>query len=77
MQLLLEEEQYQKLASTASADGRSIGALIREAIDLVWIHGDERRQQAGEVILAAEPMPVPNTDDLRREIYESRFAGHE
>ena len=72
MQLLLEPEQYERLAERAEAEGRSIGALIREAIDFAWIAPDAQRQAAVDLILRAEPMEVPSPEDLRRELDDLR-----
>lgn len=49
-----------------------MAAVIREAIDRTVPHGnDEARGAALAVLLAAEPMPVPDDPrDLRRELDE-------
>lgn len=72
LQLLLDEEQYARLAQRSEVEGRSIGALVREAIDLAWTQDDARRREAAAVILSAPPMPVPDADQLRRELDELR-----
>lgn len=72
LQLLLDDSQYERLAHRSSVEGRSIGALVREAIDASWVEVDVRRRLAGEVILNADPMPVPDPEDLRRELDEMR-----
>lgn len=72
MQLLLEPEQYDRLAQRARVEGRSMGALIREAIDLAWVAPDAQRQVSANLILDAEPMDVPSPDALRRELDETR-----
>lgn len=69
MQVLLDDAQYQRLAERASVEHRSVGSLIREAIDLAWTAPDVQRQNAADAILDAEPMDV---DDLRRELDEVR-----
>lgn len=72
LQLLLDEEQYQRLLSRSEAEGRSMGAIVREAIDLVWVDADTRKRSAAEAILAASPMPVPEPEDLRVELDDAR-----
>lgn len=72
MQLLLEPEQYDRLAERSRAEGRSMGSLIREAIDLAWVAPEAQRQAAAKLILGAEPMEVPSPDALRRELDEAR-----
>lgn len=72
LQLLLDEAQFERLAHRSSVEGRSIGALVREAIDASWVEVDVRRRRAGDSILNAEPMPVPDPEDLRCELDEVR-----
>ncbi len=72
LQLLLEESQYERLSARAGSEGRSVGALVREAIDLAWAEPDNARRAAANVILSAEPMDVPDVEALRREIDDAR-----
>lgn len=72
LQLLLDEEQYQRLLSRSEAEGRSMGSLVREAIDLIWVDDDHRKRAAADVLLTAPAMPVPEPADLRRELDEAR-----
>ena len=76
LQILLDKEQYARLAQRAKAQGRSIGALIREAIDHMWTGTDIRKAALLDAILADAPMPVPEPADLALELDEihgSRF----
>jgi len=41
LQILLDEEQYARLSQRSKAEGRSVGALIREAVDHMWTGTDE------------------------------------
>ena len=70
IEVLLERAQFERLAAQSIAEGRSMSALVREAIHASWAESDNRRRVAGDVILSAERMPVP--DDLRRELDEMR-----
>lgn len=72
LQLLLEESQYEQLALRAQTEGRSVGSLVREAIDLTWPDPGSTRRAAASVILNAEPMDVPDVDDLKRELNAAR-----
>jgi len=67
VQLLLDEERHQRLRSRAVARGMSVGAVIREAID-VALEGDEERRRAGESFLSAARMSVGEWSDIEREI---------
>ena len=72
LQILLDKEQYARLAQRAKAQGRSIGALIREAIDHMWTGTDIRKAALLDAILADGPMPVPEPADLALELDEIR-----
>lgn len=73
LQILLDDERYERLARRASERGTSIATLVREAIDNRFPLVETRRGAAAEAILAAEPMDVPDEPaDLKGEIAESR-----
>jgi hypothetical protein len=68
LQILLDEERYEKVSRAAARRGVSIASIIREAIDRLPVDAD-RRRAAIDRILAAEPMEVPaDPTDLRREL---------
>ncbi|MBU6279742.1 MAG: ribbon-helix-helix protein, CopG family [Actinomycetales bacterium] len=72
LQLLLDEAQYQRLSARAKSEGRSVGALVREAIDLAWVQPENARNAAADAILSADRMDVPDIDELRRELDDLR-----
>ena len=72
LQVLLDEDQHARLAERAATEGRSVGALVREAIDLAWVAPDTRKQQALDQIFSAARMPVPDPEHLRLELDEAR-----
>jgi hypothetical protein len=68
VQILLDENRYQKVAREAGKRRVSIAAVIREAIDQLPADPD-RRRAAVAALLGAEPMPVPGDPAaLRREL---------
>lgn len=68
LQILLDDERYQKVAREAKRRGVSIAALIREALDRLPADAEARRN-ALDAILAAEPMAVPaDPAELRHEL---------
>lgn len=78
LQVLLDKEQYARLSTQAKLENRSIGSLIRQAVDQVWATPDERKAALLEAILAERPMPVPDPEELAREldsIRGERFLG--
>jgi predicted DNA-binding protein len=68
LQVLVEERQYDRLERAARRRSVSVATVVREAIDAYLPVDDERKQQALEAILAAEPMPVGSPAELRREL---------
>lgn len=52
LQILLDEARYVRLAAEADRSGRSVAAVIREAIDLRFPSGDESRLRAADQLLA-------------------------
>jgi len=71
MQLLLEPEQYERLAAVAASEHRSIASLIREAIDSVVPAPSDERQAALARILAADPVEMGTPEQLRDELDEA------
>ncbi|HEX9352279.1 MAG TPA: CopG family transcriptional regulator [Streptosporangiaceae bacterium] len=69
LQLLLDEERYERVQALARQRGISVATVIREAIDRGLPATQRRRSAAARRILAAEPMPVADLlaelDDLR------------
>lgn len=57
-QILLDHERYARLERAARESGRSVAAVIREAIDAKLADDDaaRRRRDAGDWLLA-QPMP--------------------
>lgn len=78
-QLLLDEERHQRLAEEAQRTGRSIGALVREAIDVRFDleeRAERRRTAAGELLRAPRPSdPEPDWSEVERELLDSSPAG--
>lgn len=73
LQVLLDDDRYDRLARHASERGTSIATLVREAIDSRFPLVENRRGAAAEAILAAEAMDVPDdAADLKREIAATR-----
>jgi len=69
LQLLLDDERYERVHALASQRGVSVAAVIREALDRGLPATQRRRSAAGRRILAAEPMDVR---DLAGELEELR-----
>jgi len=78
LQVLIDEERWQRLQSEADQRNVSVSTLVREAIDTTYPTDTERRRRAGQALLAAEPMTVPDdVGELRRELADDRAARFE
>ena len=68
-QVLLDEARYARIAGEAERTGRSVGALIRDAIDVCYPAGDETRiRVAGELLALSttpESAPGEGPDELK------------
>jgi hypothetical protein len=68
VQILLDDERYQKVAREARRRGVSIAAVVRDALDRLPADATVRRS-AIDAILAAEPIGLPaDPAELRREL---------
>jgi hypothetical protein len=71
LQLLLDDERYDRVAEAARRQRTSVASVIRDAIDQMTADDEQARQAALQRILDAEPTPVPDDPaDVKREIYE-------
>jgi len=72
LQILLDDARYRRLTTAARERGTSVAAVVRDAIDLALPADLAKKRAALEAILAAEPMAVPDVEELKEEIAEGR-----
>lgn len=72
LQLLLDEERYQRVAEVARLKRVSVAAVIRDAIDQSLAPAGRRRDAASRLILGAPEMEVPPGDELLKELDDMR-----
>lgn len=72
LQLLLDDERYDRVTTLARHRHTSVAAVIREAIDRGLPAVPRRRAAAAQRILAAPAAPVGDPADLRSELDELR-----
>ena len=72
LQLLLDEERFERVSRSAREQGVSVASVIRRAIDASLAPEDRRRRAAARLVLEAEPMEVPPVDALLDELDEVR-----
>jgi predicted transcriptional regulator len=70
VQVLLDPFQYQRLDELARQRNRSMGALIREAIDHVYLQSAMEERLGAVRALAAMQLPVADWEQMERESAE-------
>ncbi len=73
LQVLLDEQQYRRLAQIAKRRRVSVSTVVRDAIDRdLWSEADVQRSEAARRFLESPDMEVPDVPDLLAELDELR-----
>jgi predicted DNA-binding protein len=72
-QVLLSPAQVEKLKRIASREGRSVGAVIRDAVDSYVDPGADSRRRAVEAMLKMNA-PVDDWEVMKAEIERSQLG---
>lgn len=76
LQVLIDEERYERLRREAAAAGAPVGELVRRAIDREYPAGVDDRGAAGARLLALPPPPgeepEPDWELQKREMLDGR-----
>lgn len=72
LQILLDDERHRRITAIARERGVSVATVVREAIDRGVAAPGSRRKSAGQRLLDAPDMPVPDPAGLRAELDELR-----
>jgi predicted transcriptional regulator len=72
-QVLLSPEQLARLKRIAERDGRSVGSVIREAVDSFVEAEPDKRQRALRRLLAMNA-PVDDWDVMKAQILKSQLG---
>ena len=72
-QVLLSPEQLARLKRIAEKDGRSVGSVIREAVDSFVEAEPDRRQRALKRLLAMNA-PVEDWEVMKAQILKSQLG---
>ena len=72
-QVLLSPEQLARLKRIAARDGRSVGAVIREAVDSFIDPGLDSRRRALESLMSLNA-PVDDWEVMKAEILRSQLG---
>lgn len=65
--LLFDPAQIARLQAIAESQGRSVGALIREAVDQAYLNGDRARRLSAVERMAHLNLPVASWEQMERE----------
>ncbi len=68
LQVLIDESRWSRLEREAARRGVPVAVLVREAIDERFPGNAEERRAALQSVLDADPMDVPDLDELRDEL---------
>jgi hypothetical protein len=72
LQVLIDEDRWCRLEQEAAERGVPVSVLVREAIDERFPGHVEERRAALQAMLDAEPMAVPEPEELREELQAIR-----
>ena len=72
-QVLLSPQQVAKLKRIAAREGRSVGAVIRDAVDSYIDPGDDSRRRAAMAILSMN-LPVDDWEVMKEQILRSQLG---
>lgn len=72
-QVLLSPEQLARLKRIAARDGKSVGAVMREAIDSFVDHGPDARRAAARAINSMNE-PVEDWEVMKAQILHSQLG---
>jgi predicted DNA-binding protein len=78
VQVLFSEEQFEELTELASARGKPVGTLVREAVQEYHLAKKKSREisEAADRILTFPPVSVPETwEELEEELSRLHGAG--
>jgi len=67
-QVLLDDERYARLERRADETNRSIGALVRDAIDVAYPERGPGRKDAFELLRNSPPADHGSPEEIKREI---------
>ncbi len=68
LQVLIDQGRWLRLEREAGGRGVSVGLLVREAIDERFPGDADERRAALQAILDAEPIDVPDPEQLHTEL---------
>ena len=80
VEVLFDPKQYAELERVAQRDGRSVGALIREAVEREYLHASREERKAALKDLLSIRLDIGSWEEAKELIlmsYLDRFRGGE
>ncbi len=77
LQVLIDDERYERLRRASERTGAPIGAIVRDAIDS-WVlptRDPASVASAGDRLLAAAPMPVEDWGVMKGQMLDELYGG--
>lgn len=74
LQVLLDEERYDRLEREAERRGAPVASIVREAVDRLLAEETDRRA-AGDRLLAAPSMPVEDWPEMKKDLLDAAARG--
>lgn len=75
LQVLIDDERWERLERRSAETGASVGEVVRRAIDEAVPAVDRSEAiAAAERFLAAPPMPVDDWDVMKREMLDELYG---
>ena len=75
VQVLFDPAQVARLHAIAESEGRSVGALIREAVERTYLDRDRAERVAAVDQMARLSLPVADWEQMERESVERHGGG--
>jgi predicted transcriptional regulator len=75
VQVLFDPAQVARLQAIAESQGRSVGALIREAVERTYLDRDRAERVAAVDQMARLSLPVADWEQMERESVERYGSG--
>lgn len=74
LQILVDDERFERLAEASKRTGAPVGELVRRAIDREFPPHDTAREEAGRWLLAMAPPPgdfEPDWEEQKQEMLDA------
>ena len=75
VEVLFDPKQYASLEEEARRREKSVGALVREAVDRQFLQPTRRQKLAALRRLTSQQMDWPPWEELKEEIIKSKVSG--